>query len=168
MLKSFGQELTKWDRFEIAPSSMRKSTPIRRALLLSHHGENLATVVHELYTRHRDIFSEIETTLQAMVPEVKSLTVGRGQPGESYIELREDRNPNPIPAWSVADAVLKLLGVLCLAHSRGSPSVVCLEEPENFLRPYALKLVVDAMRSASAQPGSSCPHIRRFCWTTST
>jgi predicted ATPase len=151
VLKAFGQELIKWDRFEIVPSSMRKSTPIRRDLLLSHYGENLATVLHELYTRHRDVFADIEDTLKVMVPEVNSLTVGTGQPGETYIELREDRTPIPIPAWSVADGILKLLAVLCLAHSPGSPSVVCLEEPENFLHPYALRLMVDAMRSASDQ-----------------
>ncbi len=151
VLTAFAEDLHKWDRFEITPSDMRKSTSIRRDLLLTHRGENLATVLHELYTRYRDIFTDIEDTLRVMAPEVKRLTVGTGNPGEGYIELHEERIPISTPAWSVADGVLKLLAVLCLAHSPGSPSVVCLEEPENFLHPYALKLVVDAIRSVSDQ-----------------
>lgn len=151
ILGHFSNEVQNWAFFNFLPPLMRSSLPVKRELQLQSRGDNLPVVLHVLQTEYPVKFREIEDILKSAVPELEELTTGltSHEPGQTYVRIREKGLKTSIPAWGMSDGTLRLLGHLATLYSPTPPPLVCFEEPENYVHPLLLRLVVDLLKNAS-------------------
>jgi predicted ATPase len=150
VLSSFHNEVQNWAFFNFVPQLMRDPLPIQKELQLKFLGENMATVLHALQTEYPQKFKKIEDILKSALPQFDELGTGlTAAPGQTYIKMREKELNVDIPAWGMSDGLLRLLGLLISFYSPSPPPLACYEEPENFVHPRLLELIVDLLKNAS-------------------
>lgn len=151
ILGHFLNQVQNWAFFNLLPPLMRESLPVRKELRLQPLGENLPVVLHVLQTEYPKRFKEIEDILKTALPELEELTTGltAHEAGQTYIRIKEKGLTTSIPAWGMSDGALRLLGCLATLYLPIPPSLVCFEEPENYVHPRLLKLIVDLLKNAS-------------------
>jgi len=149
----FAHEVEHWAFFNLLPPLMRESLPVRKQLQLQSFGENLAVVPHVLQSEEPQRFKEVEDILRTAIPELEELTTGltAHDPGQTYIRIREKGLKTTIPAWGMSDGTLRLLGHLATLYSPSPPSLVCFEEPENYVHPQLLELIVELLKNAASE-----------------
>ncbi len=151
ILGRIATEIQNWAFFNLLPPLMRSSLPVKRELQLHPWGENLPVVLHALQTENPQRFKKIVDILGSAVPELEELTTGltAHEHGQTYVRMRERGLKISIPAWAMSDGTLRLLGLLVTLYSPSLPPLVCFEEPENYVHPRLLELLVDLLRNAS-------------------
>ena len=148
ILGHFSKEVQNWAFFNLLPPLMRASLPVQRELQLQSSGENLPVVLHVLQTEYPKRFKEIEDILKSALPEVEELATGltAHEAVQTYIRIREKGLKTSIPAWGMSDGTLRLLGHLATLYLPQPPPLVCFEEPENYVHPRLLELIVDLLK----------------------
>jgi predicted ATPase len=151
ILSKFSSEMQGWTFLNLLPPLMKKALQIKKELQLQTWGENLPIVLHALQTEYPDKFKEIEEILKSAVPELKDLTTGltSHEPGRTYVRIAEKDLGLSIPAWGMSDGLLRLLGLLVTLYLPESLPLICIEEPENYVHPRLLELIVDLIKTAS-------------------
>jgi predicted ATPase len=151
ILGHVANEIQQWTFFNFMPSLMRDSLPVRKDLRLQSFGQNLAVVLHTLQAEYPQQFRAVEDMLQSAVSDVAELTTGltAHEVGQTYVRVREKALQAVIPAWSMSDGTLRFLGHLAVLCSPTPPPLICFEEPENYLHPRLLALLVELLKNAA-------------------
>ena len=151
ILGHFSNEVQNWGSFNLLPPLMRSPLPVRKDFQLQPWGENLSVVLHGLQTEHPGKFKEIEDILKSAIPELEELSTGltSHEQGQTYIRIKEKDLKTIIPSWGISDGSLHLLGYLAPLYLPTPPPLVCFEEPENYVHPRLLELIVDLLKSSS-------------------
>ena len=151
LLGRFTEEVRSWTLFNFLPPLMRGTVSVKKELRLETSGENLALVLHVLQTEYPNKFKEIEDILRTAIPELEELTTAltAHEPGQTYVRLRERGLRTSVPAWNMSDGTLRFLAHLAVICSPEPPSLMCFEEPENYIHPGLSELMVDLLKSAS-------------------
>jgi len=151
ILGHFAQDVKRWGIFRFLPTLMRQSLPIRKEFELEETGMNLSVVLHTLQSEYPEKFKEIVEILKSAVGEIEEVTTGllEHKPGESYVRIREKMIKIPISAWGMSDGTLGLLAYLATIYQPDPPTLLSFEEPENYIHPHLLGLVVELLKNAS-------------------
>ena len=151
IISQLAQDVRSWAFFNLLPPLMRESLPVQRKFDLESSGHNLAVVLHTLQAEDPQRFKEIEDILRTAIPELEELTTAltNHEPGQTYIRIREKSLQTATPAWGMSDGTLRLLGYLATLYSPSPPSLVCFEEPENYVHPQLLEMLIELLRNAS-------------------
>jgi predicted ATPase len=151
ILGKFSSDMQNWTFLNLLPPLMKEALPIKKELHLQIWGENLPVVLHALQSEYPDKFKEIEEILKSAIPELKDLTTGltSHEPGKTYIRIMEKNLKLSIPAWGMSDGSLRLLGLLAALYLPQPAPLVCIEEPENYVHPRLLELIIDLIKTAS-------------------
>lgn len=151
ILGHFAKEVQNWSFFNLLPPLMREPLPVKRTLQLQSFGENLSVILHTLQSESPKRFKEIEEILKKAVGEVEELTTGLTEhaQGKTYIRIREQNLRIPISVWAMSDGTLRILGYLATLYSPIPLPLACFEEPENYVHPRLLELIVDLIKTAS-------------------
>jgi len=147
----FSQEVQNWGFFHLLPPLMREPSEVLNEFQLRAMGENISTMLHTLQSESRERFHKIEEILKEAVPELEELTTGLTQqkPSLTYIRIREKHLKTSIPVWNMSDGTIRLLGYLATIYSPEVPSLICIEEPENYVHPRLLEFIADLIKTAS-------------------
>lgn len=135
--------------FELSKLRERKS--ISEEAYLNKDGSNLSQVIHYLRNKDRESYAEFEDTLKAAVPEVKYLETPPTDRGEANLEIVERDLEKRIDLSEMSDGMLWLLAHIYVFMSPKSPPLVCFEEPESYIHPRVLELLVDVFKSVKNQ-----------------
>jgi predicted ATPase len=149
ILGSLSAHIQSWEVYDPSPVLMKASVPVKYELRLAPEGQNLAGVLHTLHSEFPEIFSNIQDRLQALLPESRQLLSLLTMEGETHPGLLEEDVSSKVPASAMSAGTLRFLGFLAVLYSPDAPPLVCFEEPENNLHPYALELLMDVLKSAS-------------------
>jgi predicted ATPase len=149
ILGTLSAYLQSWEVYDPSPVLMRGYVPVKHELRLAPEGQNLAGVLHTIHSEFPDIFTTIEDRLQALVPESRKLLSLLTEEGATQPGLLENDVSSKVPASAMSAGTLRFLAFLAVLYSPDAPPLVCFEEPENNLHPYALELLMDVLKSAS-------------------
>ncbi len=165
-IAAFATEVRQWEVYDPVPALMRMKMPAKKELKLSAQGENLATVLHTLHSEFPEDFKKIEDYLRMLVPENRQLLSFLTEEGQTYPGMLLEAIPFKIPAMSFSDGTLRLLAFLTIVYSPDSTPLVCFEEPENYIHPHGLELIVDLLKQASTRrqvlATTHSPHVLNF------
>lgn len=142
--------LSLWRFYQFITSEMRKTLPAKKSFNLAKRGENLAQVLLSLHTERPKVFQKIEDTLSQGITEVEELLTPLTEERETFIALREKGFERAFDYYQVSDGTLKHLAYIT-GVTLPESSLVCFEEPENFIHPYLLKLLVEVLRKSEKQ-----------------
>jgi len=142
--------------YNINPDSIRRLQTPDEGDLLRRDGSNIASVLERLLRENPRIKQRIEEYLQQIVHGVSGVErIGLGSFETIAIgqQVAGAKAPWSFQATSVSDGTLRALGVLTALFSGNEDrlSPIGIEEPESALHPAAARLLLDALRDASAR-----------------
>jgi len=141
-------ELAKHIRtYAFEPRVMKRVSEMPSSLTLDPSGSNLAGLLAHIKLVDKNLFSKIERTLQALLPEVQEIVIRPVGKDAFMLGLREKGFETVLT--NISDGTLRLLAFIT-ALNLGDP-VVAFEEPENCVHPYLLETLVDLMRKSDCQ-----------------
>ena len=167
LLSAFTKFIAGWRVYRLVPALMRNSNPPAWEKNLSEHGENLSAWLFMLQNHS----SEFESFKRAAQDALSGLTgvlfqpveppqapLQQGQlfvPGEGArisVGASETYFSKPISLARMSDGELVFLALLSLilAPRELRPSLLCIEEPENYLHPRLLEILIELLDQQSA------------------
>ncbi len=158
--------LPDWGFYGLTPNATRGAKPIRREYRLDESGDNLATVIHTLFSDGDPALADAVEILKACVPTVERLISPIHGDGQTYVALQERSVPRPIGSWGLSDGTLLALSLAVALVTPKPPDLICLESPEADIHPRMLETIADILRSASADTqvivATHSPHLLRW------
>jgi predicted ATPase len=144
----------------LSPNRMAEGSLSRRtstAPLLDEEGQNLPALLNELNNEQR---ANLIDAVKSVLPHMEDVTVSKPSAGRServHYSLHE-RMPEqgieegssvPIPAWMLSEGTRRLTAIFALLNHHPPPSLLCIEEVENGLDPWAVKILLQHLQSAA-------------------
>jgi predicted ATPase len=123
------------------------------ASFLSERGENLASWLLTLQTKHSRVFDRIARIARDVLPDLESLFTAPTQQGTVFVASRERFLKRPISDFQMSDGELVFIALLSLIYSPSelrSP-LICVEEPENHLHLRLLEAVVELLKQVQEE-----------------
>ncbi|MFQ6093487.1 MAG: AAA family ATPase [bacterium] len=146
---TFAQYLNNWSFHNFVPSKMQDPLPAKKDLRLLSEGDNISSVLHTLHSEYEENFEEIEGLLKTGMPELGRLFTALTEEGQTYATSQEKGFSLKVPIWAMADGTRRFLAHLIVLHSPSPPHLVCFEEPELYIHPRLMELLVNVFKSAS-------------------
>jgi predicted ATPase len=141
--------------FEVTRGSAVRTKPaeIRSYTLLLASGENLATVLHEVLTRHafKETGDEIQEFLASAYPSFGGIyaETAYGAAGKVVVRWREKGAQRLMELGDLSDGVLRFLCLATALLNPMPPPFIGIDEPEAGLHPRLLPVVADMIKTAS-------------------
>lgn len=114
---------------------------------ISRFGENLPAIVHWLQHKHPDIWQDIASEMRSVLPDLDSISVpilSNKTLGLNFVE----NNGRTWGMDEVSDGTIHTLSML-VASSDPRNNILVVEEPENSVHPWVLRILVEHFRKLS-------------------
>jgi len=139
-----------WKLYQISASDMRRPIQAKRNFNLEKNGANIAQVLISLRNERPKLFDRIQDILKQGIPEVDELLTPLTTDGNTYIAIREKSFTKEFDYYQLSDGTIKLLAYITAVILPES-NVICFEEPENFIHPRLLQLLVEVLKKSEKQ-----------------
>ena len=152
-ISSFRKLLEDWyiSNFQIQAARMTQDVGVSEHLSAS--GENLAQVAQFIYENHREIFETVLEKMKKRVPGISKVEATETQDGRILLKFQDGSFKDPFIARYVSDGTIKMFGYLLLLHDPKPHSLLCIEEPENYLHPDLLLELAEEFREYAMRGG---------------
>jgi|Deesub1362B_J571_1020462.scaffolds.fasta_scaffold00998_11 predicted ATPase len=147
--QKFKKYIESWKFYKFSVPEIRKELDAKKSLNLNETGGNLAQVLHSLLSERPKIFAKIEETLKLAIPEIEELLSPLTEQGKTYVAVREKGFKGKFDYAQISDGTLRLLAFITAINL--DSGLTCFEEPENFVHPRLLKLVVEILKNSEKQ-----------------
>ena len=120
---------------------------------LAEDASNLADALLRMKENFRQSFADLERDLARCLPGFQQLVfapVG-GSTRSVVIQLKEQGLAEPVDLADASFGTVRLLALLVALYEPDPPPFTAIEEIDHGLHPYALDVLVDALRAASAR-----------------
>jgi predicted ATPase len=156
----FRSFLASWRFFHLIPPLMRKENPANPQRFLQEHGENLSSWITTLQTKP-EAFLQIRQAISDALPELADVFIQPTQASTIVLGTREKHLRRPTSIYRMSDGELAFLALVSLifAPPELSAPVFCLEEPENYLHPYLLEMLVELLTQRQDDLGDHAAQI---------
>jgi predicted ATPase len=157
-----------WSRavfLRLSPNRLFAGSPSRRRSfdpLLDEEGQTLPALLNELDGEQR---KRLVVSIQDVLKDIRAVEIlgasrqERARDERINYALRErmpyrgrsGRSEFPIPAWMLSEGTRRLTAIFALLEHDPPPSLLCIEEIENGLDPWAVLHVLRRLQSAADQ-----------------
>jgi predicted ATPase len=142
--------LRTWVFADPNPGSMRFPCSFDQPHLLDIHGRNLAARLYAIRKADQAVYARI----RKMLGEITGLAIEEldvKQLGEDRLALsvRETGLAFPVNQPAMSAGTLRSLALVVVLAGSGDPGLVAIEEPENYLHPRALEVLVEVLLEMS-------------------
>lgn len=144
----------------LSPSRLQEDAfATRRSFepLLDEEGHNLPALLNELNDEQR---ASLVAAISDILPGIRDVEVSKPEHGRdtsvnySLLEEmpyhgREGKKQFPIPAWMLSEGTRRITAILALLMRDPAPSLLCIEELENGLDPWTVKIILRYLQDAA-------------------
>jgi predicted ATPase len=141
--------ISSWYLAYLSADSARAITEAGAQERLSQTGDNLPNVIQYLKEQHPSVLAEILRKLTERVPRLERVDADIMPDGRLLLQIKDAPFQEPILARFASDGTLKLLAYLIVLNDPQPPSLVGIEEPENYLHHRLLPILADECRAAT-------------------
>ena len=114
-------------------------------------GKGITTSLVDILHENRESFDELEERLTKLIPNIKRISLPRGENQTFELELIDKYSEHHIPATDVSHGTLKILGFLTALYEKETPSIICFEELENGVHPWLLHKMMKLLKIVSTE-----------------
>ena len=138
------EDFDKLKSFNIDPNIAKLSCDVSEPHEMRGNGRYLANTLHFMKKESEDL-SEINSIMEQLLPNYKKITPVISKTSYKRYFSLVDSNNNEFSSNSLSDGTIKLLATLVgIIKQKEKTSII--EEPENYLHPYACKLLISYLR----------------------
>ena len=148
-VKALRDFITGWHLSHLSAKEMRGIPEAGPQERLSKTGDNLVNVVRYLKERHPDRLETIFETLRRRIPQIERVIPQTLPTGHLLLMVKDKPFSEGVQARYASDGTMKLLAYLILLNDPDPPSLIGIEEPENFLHPKLLGELAEECNLAS-------------------
>jgi len=133
--------------YRLLPQIMKQPNPVVRQHFLNENGDNLSSWLMTIQSTYPDDFRRIRQVAIDVLPGLEEILTPPTQFGTTYVTTRERGLQRPITIWRMSDGELVFLALLSLIFAPdelGAP-LYCIEEPENYLHPRLIDVLVEIL-----------------------
>ena len=131
--------------WNIDPYIAKKTSDILEPSTMLFDGRRLANAVHEIFENDNKLSSDLTDLLKKVIPRFVKIIPETLSSGLTKSFSIIDENGLRIPIHSLSDGTIKLLALLIGIHTHGKSSTI-IEEPENYLHPWASQTLIEYFR----------------------
>lgn len=152
-----------WERavfLRLSPNRLAFGSPATRRSfepILDEEGQTLPALLNELDSEQR---AELVQTIQQVLPGIQAVEVSRSETGRDTrihygllermpFQGRAGRREFSIPAWMLSEGTRRITAIMALLLREPRPSLICIEEVENGLDPFTVRIVLRYLQSAA-------------------
>jgi predicted ATPase len=152
----FQKELAAWkvyQHFHTHRDARIRAPQVTRAETeVSADGQNLVSVLHSLYTGHRDFENEINAAMRAAFGEdFEKLVFPPAADQRIQMRIRWRSLKREQSAADLSDGTLRFLFLLAVLANPSPPPLIAIDEPETGLHPSMFPIVAEYARDAASR-----------------
>lgn len=141
------QEMLNWQFLQLDPVALRTPSNVySNSIRLSADGSNLAAVLYRLSRENEYALTDISRDMANLVSGILDITVKPIPERSVYAIEAHMTDNNNYSSRVLSDGTLRLLTLVTLKNDPHYFGVLCLEEPENGVHPFRLKLIVELLQ----------------------
>lgn len=146
---SISKPLEKILIYDFAPMDL--SSHNVSSMIMDKTGQGIAYSLLDILLFDRDKFDELEERLTKLIPNIKRISLPRGENQTFELELIDKYSEHHIPATEISDGTLRILGFLTALYQKETPSIICFEEVENGVHPWLLHKMMELLKIVSTE-----------------
>ena len=133
-----------WQFFQLIPElAKRTASPATAHPFLDITGTQISGWLHTFQANYPEAFGRVLSVAKVAFPEIESLATPITQ-GGTYLATSEKNLLSPVPISLASDGEIKFLQLLSIIFSPFDVGLVAIEEPESYLHPRLIELLVEA------------------------
>jgi len=145
--------LRKIHTYKITPSNIKFQYPevfVEENIELDNDCKNIALFLLILSQQNKRAFERIVELLSGVVDEIEDISPTiEGK--HIYLKIKEKNLDKFFYSENISDGVISLLSYITIIETSDKHSIICFEEPENYIHPRILEFIVDLMKKSDAQ-----------------
>jgi AAA15 family ATPase/GTPase len=145
---SLANDLKKVKIYDFAPIDLTRNSPSKS---IERSGQGIAYALVDILHTNRAGFDELEQRFTQLVPNIKSISLPRGENQTFLLELIDRYSDHHIPATDISDGTLRILAFLTALYQEDTPSIICFEELENGVHPWLLHKMMELLKIVSTE-----------------
>lgn len=164
----FQQWIRGWRFYHLIPPAMKQSVPVSKGQVLDQDGSNLSAWLMWLQAHSQEAFGRINEVLSDLFPEISSLKAIPTADARAFLVAAEKGLRRATREFQLSDGFLALTALLSLIYAPAelSGTLVCIEEPENYLHPRLMETLVALLRQVQQEVRDSKRPPTQFVVTT--
>lgn len=136
--------ILQWQFFNVLPALSRiVSSPSVAIGALDPSGAQLNAWLMTFQANYPDEFARVKEVAKQAFTYLESFSAFLTPGATTFLKFQEQGMQSPFSIAHASDGELKFLALLSIIFSPFPVPVVCIEEPENYLHPRLLEIVVD-------------------------
>ena len=143
-----------WQLLQLEPAALRQPDEFTAPSQLESNGRHLPANLHRLAT-HDDpakVYSQLANRLSELIGSVRGVRVDRDEKRELSTVMMTNPDQTELPARDLSDGTLRFLALSVLELDTQTPSVICLEEPENGIHPDRIPAMLRLLQDIATDP----------------
>jgi len=141
--------------FDVSKSSALRTKPaeIKPNTSLLRTGENLGTVLHEIFTRHnyKSTADDILDFVKSAYPFIEGIwaETSNTNPPAVSVRIHEKGMNRPMELWDLSDGCMRFLCLSTALLNPVPPPFIAIDEPEAGLHPRLMPIIADIIKTAA-------------------
>lgn len=150
VLDFFTGQMSKMSLFQLSPLEVRRSGVPTPNAALGRHGENLPALVAHMRRHSPKQWSAVLAAMQRIVADLQDIRTDFTPDRRLTLQFVEREAGRPWGVEEVSDGTMQSLALFMTVLDPRLP-VLMLEEPENSVHPWILRVLVDLCRDAAGK-----------------
>lgn len=152
-----GNIINQWRFYQFHDTSdeaaIKQKVYIEDNQYLRDNAGNLASFLYAMKQREQLYYKRIVSTIKLVAPFFDDFILEPDVYNEKQILLRwKDRDSGMVfDANQLSDGTLRMIALITLLQQPKMPSLICIDEPELGLHPFAIHVLSDLLKGASAK-----------------
>jgi predicted ATPase len=150
VVKAFSEAIAQTRVYQLTPLQSRGASVATPLVDLERHGENLPTMVSAMQQTDPKAWALVLSAMRKIVPGLETVEATFTHDRRRTLVFREKGVGRPWTSEEISDGTVQSLALFStLYSSRGH--LIVIEEPENSVHPWIVRVFVDACREISGK-----------------
>lgn len=134
--------------YDFAPIDVLRNSPSK---IIARSSQGIEDALVDILHTNRAGFDELEQRFTQLVPNIKSISLPRGENQTFLLALMDRYSDHHIPSSDISDGTLRILAFLTALYQEDTPSIICFEELENGVHPWLLHKMMELLKTVSTE-----------------
>lgn len=140
-------------RYDFQLAELRRQQDIAASQQLMPDGRGMPSAVRNIQESEEKAWQRVKATLEEIAPHIADAGVSALSSGQEFVHFIENKTGRNVESWQSSDGTLRALAILLAIETHPKRGVMLVEEPEQGLHPWAVRVLLEHIRQAIGRRG---------------